>query len=84
MHLSGVLPFVWNVPVGCSSFGFPAAEWAMPRGRPQINTMTDSQARILREAEAFIREHSISPTVGELGQRLGMTAQSVSEQLQRL
>jgi len=46
--------------------------------------MTASQTRILREAQAFIRENSFSPTVGELGKRLGMSAQNVSEQLQRL
>ena len=56
----------------------------MPRGRPLVKTLTDSQARILREIESFIREQSISPTTGELAERLGMTAQSVSEQLQRL
>lgn len=56
----------------------------MPPGRPPISTLTDSQARILREVEAFIREHSYSPTTGELAERLGMAAQSVSEQLQRM
>lgn len=56
----------------------------MPRGRPAITTLTDSQARILREVESFIRQHAFSPTTGELAELLGMAAQSVSEQLQRL
>lgn len=56
----------------------------MPRGRPPLNTLTDSQARILRAVESFIREHSFSPTMGELAELLGMAAQSVSEQLSRL
>ena len=56
----------------------------MPRGRPPMKTLTDSQARILRDVESFIREHSFSPTTGELAERLGMAAQSVSEQLQRM
>lgn len=56
----------------------------MPRGRPPLKTLTDSQARILREIESFLREQSISPTTSELAERVGMTAQSVSEQLQRL
>ena len=56
----------------------------MPRGRPLVQTLTDSQARILREVESFQREHSFSPTTGELAERLGVAAQSVSEQLQRL
>ena len=34
----------------------------MPRGRPLVKTLTDSQARILREIESFIREQSISPS----------------------
>ena len=54
------------------------------RGRPPVNTLTDSQARILREAESFIREHGFSPTAGELAERLGMAAQSVNEQLHRM
>jgi repressor LexA len=56
----------------------------MPRGRPPVKTLTDSQARILREVESFLQEHSFSPTMRELAERLGMAAQSVSEQLQRL
>src|SRR5262245_59237592 len=56
----------------------------MPRGRPVVNTLTDSQTRVLREVESFIREHSFSPTLSELAERLGMAAQSVNEQLQRL
>ena len=54
------------------------------RGRPPVNTLTDSQARILREVESFIREHGFSPTATELAERLGMAAQSVNEQLQRM
>ena len=54
------------------------------RGRPPVNTLTDSQARILREAESFIREHGFSPTASELAGRLGMAAQSVNEQLHRM
>ena len=56
----------------------------MARGRPLVNTLTDSQARILREVESFIREHSFSPTTVELAKRLGIATQSISEQLQRL
>ena len=54
------------------------------RGRPLVNTLTDSQARILREVELFLREHSFSPTVRELAERLGMAGPSVNEQLHRL
>ena len=57
---------------------------AMPPGRPPSKTITDAQARTLREIELFIAEHSFSPTAGELAERLGMTSQSVNEQLQRL
>lgn len=56
----------------------------MPRGRPVVTTLTESQTRILQEVESFLQEHSFSPTLGELAKRLGMTAQSVSEQLGRL
>lgn len=54
------------------------------RGRPPLNTLTDSQARILRDVELFLRENSFSPTVRELAARLGMAGPSVIEQLQRL
>lgn len=56
----------------------------MPPGRPVVTTLTAAQERVLREVESFLHEHSISPTLGELAQRLGMAAQSVNEQLRRL
>ena len=54
------------------------------RGRPQLTTLTDSQARILRELESWILQRGISPTVRELAERVEMSAPSVNEQLQRL
>lgn len=56
----------------------------MPPGRPRNNQISAAQARTLREIESFIAEQSFSPTVGELADRLGMSKQSVNEQLQRL
>ena len=73
------------MPLGWPSWRLIASDLVMPqRGRPPVNTLTDSQARILREAESLIREHGFSPTATELAERLGMAAQSVNEQLHRM
>jgi len=73
------------MPLGWPTWRLIAPDLIMPqRGRPPVNTLTDSQARTLREAESFIREHGFSPTANELAERLGMAAQSVNEQLHRM
>lgn len=56
----------------------------MPRGRPLMHSLTDSQLRVLRELESWIAQHGNAPTVRELAEQLGMAAPSVSEQLRRL
>ncbi len=56
----------------------------MPRGRPPMHTLTDSQVRVLRELEAWIARSGNAPTVRELAEQLGMAAPSVNEQLRRL
>ena len=56
----------------------------MPPGRPSRTSLSATQLRTLQEIERFLHEHSISPTTAELAERLGISAQSVNEQLQRL
>jgi repressor LexA len=56
----------------------------MVRGRPPVNSLTDSQLRILRELESWIAQKGGSPTIRELAEQLGMAAPSVDEQLRRL
>ncbi len=54
------------------------------RGRPQVESITDNQRRVLKEVRDFIASHKFPPTMKELGDLLGITGASAHQLVKQL